>query len=161
MKQKNNERYISKRYLELRGHALEYSNEDMNLQLENDKQVYLAIFDIPIESCLVGFHTQTLVLLFGLNTQIYHGNGEVIVDLEKNINVMKAMQSLFISCPQVLENMQLTADIEYYESNNIRVYFKTNSGTYFKELNTENREDRFLKMLLYNVLKEIAKVKIL
>lgn len=58
------------------------------------------------------------------------------------------MQSLFISCPQVLKNMQLTADIEYYESNNIRVYFKTNSGTYFKELNTENREDRFLKMLL-------------
>lgn len=158
--QKNYKRDVAKRYLDLREQALKYSNKDMNLKLENDKQVYLAVFDIPIESNLVGFHTQTLVLLFGLNTQIYHGGGEVIVDLEKNINVMKAMQSLFISCPQVLKTMQITSDIEYYESNNIRAYLKTNSGIYFKEINMENREDRFLNMLLKNVLTEIAKVSV-
>ena len=157
MKLKNSKRDISKRYLDLRENALRYTNKDMNLKLENDKQVYLAVFDIPIKSNLVGFHTQSLVLLFGLNTHIYHGSGEVIVDLEKNINVMKAMQSLFISCPQVLNSMKLTSDIEYFESDAIRAYLKTNSGIYFKELNMENKEDRFLNMLLENVLAEIKK----
>ena len=38
---------VSERYLELRQNALDYTFEQMNLQLENDKQVYLAVFDIP------------------------------------------------------------------------------------------------------------------
>lgn len=158
VEQKNDERSVAKRYLDLREHALKYSNKDMNLKLENDKQVYLAVFDIPIESNLVGFHTQTLVLVFGLNTQIYHGSGKSLVGLEKNQNVMKAMQSLFISCPQVLSTMQITSNIEYFESCNIRAYLKTSSGIYFKELDMEHREDRFLNMLLKNVLAEIVKV---
>lgn len=147
-----------KRYLDLRERALKYSNKDMNLKLQNNQQVYLAVFDIPTKSNLIDFHTQTVVLLFGLCTQIYHGSGEVITDLERNANVMKAMQSLFISCPQVLNVMKLASDIEYYESSNIRAYLKTSSGIYFKELRMENREDRFLNMLLENVLLEIAKV---
>lgn len=158
MGQKSNKIDVAKRYLDLREHALKYSNEGMNLKLQNNKQVYLAVFDIPIESSIVSFNTQTLVLLFGLNTQIYHGSGNVIANLEENMNVMKAMQSLFISCPQVLNTMQLISEIEYFESNNIRAYLKTSSGIYFKELNMEIREDRFLYMLLDNVLKEIAKV---
>jgi len=156
--EKDSERNVAKKYLDLRERALKYSNEDMNLKLEYDKQVYLAVFDIPIESNLVGFHTQTLVLLFGLNTQIYHGSGEVIVGLEKNAKVMKAMQSLFISCPQVLKTMQRISNIDFFESENIRAYLKTSRGIYFKELNIENREDKFLNMLLENVLVEIAKI---
>ena len=35
---------VSERYLELRQNALDYTFEQMNLQLENDKQVYLAVF---------------------------------------------------------------------------------------------------------------------
>lgn len=54
----------AKRYFDLRERLLKYSNSDINLELENDKQVYLAVFDIPIESNFVGFHTQILVLLF-------------------------------------------------------------------------------------------------
>lgn len=148
---------ISSKYLELREKVLKYSNEDMNLKLENNKQVYLAVFDIPIKSKLVGFNTQTVVLLFGLATQIYHGSGEVITNLEKHADVMRAMQSLFISCPQVLGAMQLTENINYYESNNVRVYLKTSSGIHFKELGSKDKEDRFLNMLLENVLVEIAK----
>lgn len=147
-----------KRYLDLREKALRYTYEDMNLRLQNDKQVYIAVFDIPLQSLLVGCSTQTVVLLFGLCTHIYHGSGEVFTNLEKNVGVMKAMQSLFISCPQVLKAMQMTMNIEYYESNNIRAYLKTSSGIYFKELKQENKEDRFLNMLLENVLAEIAKV---
>lgn len=116
----------------------------------------MALFDIPVESRIIGFHTQTIVLLFGLSAHIYHGSGEVITGLEKNINVMKSMQSLFISCPQVLKVMELTRNIEYYESNNIRAYLKTNSGTFFKELDLQNKEDRFLKMLIDNVLLAMA-----
>lgn len=130
----------------------------MNLKLQSSDQVYIAVFDIPIESILDGFHTQTLVMLFGLNTHLYHGSGQVIVNLEKHINVMKAMQSLFISSSQVLKFMQLTSDIDFYESKNVRAYLKTSDGIYFKELDKECREDRFLNMLLENVLKEIAKV---
>lgn len=157
-KHKNSKRYVSEKYLNLRKNALDYSSEDMNLKLQNSDQVYIAVFDIPIESILDGFHTQTLVMLFGLNTHLYHGNGQVIVDLEKYVNVMKAMQSLFISCSQVLKYMQLTSDIDFYESKNIRAYLKTSEGIYFKELDMGCKEDRFLNMLLENVLKEIAKV---
>lgn len=81
----------------------------------------------------------------------------IFTDLEKNASVMKAMQSLFISCPQVLSAMQLTTNIEFYESNNIRAYLKTARGIYFRELRQVNKEDRFLNMLLENVLVEIAK----
>ena len=58
---------VSERYLELRQNALDYTFEQMNLQLENDKQVYLAVFDIPVESAIIGNKTKTLVLVFGLN----------------------------------------------------------------------------------------------
>ena len=46
---------VSERYLELRQNALDYTFEQMNLQLENDKQVYLAVFDIPVESAIILF----------------------------------------------------------------------------------------------------------
>ena len=46
---------VSERYLELRQNALDYTFEQMNLQLENDKQVYLAVFDIPVESAIFNF----------------------------------------------------------------------------------------------------------
>ena len=55
---------VSERYLELRQNALDYTFEQMNLQLENDKQVYLAVFDIPVESAIIGNKTKTLVLVF-------------------------------------------------------------------------------------------------
>ena len=46
------------------------------------------------------------------------------------------MQSLFISCPQILKVMQLTSDIEYFEIDNIRAYLKMSSGIFFKVLNS-------------------------
>lgn len=67
---------VSERYLELRQNALDYTFEQMNLQLENDKQVYLAVFDIPVESAIIGNKTKTLVLVFGLNIHIYCANGD-------------------------------------------------------------------------------------
>lgn len=149
---------VSRRYLNLREQVLEYSNINMNLRLENDRQVYIAVFDVPLSSGIIGSQTQTLALIFGLNAHIYHGSGEVITDLEKNESVMKAMQSLFVSCPQVLNGMQLTSNIEYYDGDKVRAYLKTRKGIYFKELDSENKEDRFLTMLMENVLVKIAAV---
>ena len=63
---------------ELRQNALDYTFEQMNLQLENDKQVYLAVFDIPVESAIIGNKTKTLVLVFGLNIHIYCANGDAV-----------------------------------------------------------------------------------
>ena len=104
----------------------------MNLKLENDEQVYIAVFDIPTKSGLLYGQTQTLALVFGLNTNIYFGNGDVLTGLEKNKNVMQAMQSLFISSPQVLTAMELVESFNYYDSKNIRAYLKTRRGVYFK-----------------------------
>lgn len=147
---------ISKRYLKFREKALQYTNYDMNLQLENDKQVYLAVFDVPIETNIVGADTQTYALVFGLNTHLYFGNGDAMVVLEKNESVMKAMQSLLISSHQVLEKMQLTNEIKFYASKNIRAYLKTQKGIFFKEIIGDCKEDKFLLMLLNNVRKEIS-----
>ncbi len=79
----------------------------MGLMLENDEEVYIALFDIPIDSGIVGFNSQSLGLVFGLNTHIYHANGDSIVGLEKYPNVMQVMQSLLISSHQVLFDMKL------------------------------------------------------
>ena len=150
---------VSEKYLNLRKQVLRYSNEDMNLSLENDQQVYIAVFDIPLKSNIIGFQTQTLALVFGLNTHVYHGSGSVMVELEKNPEVMKAMQSLLISSHQVLNSMKITTDIEYYDSKYVRAYLKTRKGIYFKELKGDSKEEKFLLMLMNHVLEKIAKMK--
>lgn len=150
---------VSEKYLNLRKQVLRYSNEDMNLSLENDQQVYIAVFDIPLKSNIIGFQTQTLALVFGLNTHVYHGSGSVMVELEKNPEVMKAMQSLLISSHQVLNSMKITTDIEYYDSKYVRAYLKTMKGIYFKELKGDSKEEKFLLMLMNHVLEKIAKMK--
>lgn len=144
-------------YLKYRRQILEYTNDDMNLTLDNDEQVYIALFDIPLKSNIVGFHTQSLALVFGLNTHIYHSNGTLITDLEQNIDVKKAMQSLLVSSHQVLPYMELTTNIEFYKSEHIRVYLKTGKGIYFKELKENTKENNFIKMLMNYVLNEIIK----
>ncbi|MCM1236865.1 MAG: hypothetical protein NC489_42860 [Ruminococcus flavefaciens] len=152
-----NEKNVASKYLEYRENVLKYTNVDMNLELENDEQVYIAVFDIPMESGILYGHTKTLALIFGLNVHIYLGNGDAIVGLEKNGDIMKAMQSLFISSSQVLKSMQLVADYSYYENSNVRAYLKTRRGVYFQELKNESREERFLNMLMENVLITISK----
>ena len=147
---------VDGRYLKYRQQILEYTNEDMNLRLDNDEQVYIALFDIPQKSNIVGFQTQSLALMFGLNTHIYHGSGKALTGLEENSDVKKAMQSLFISSPQVLPYMKLTKNVEFYNSNYIRVYFKTSKGVYFKELKEKAKENDFIMMLMNRVLHAIT-----
>ena len=148
---------VASKYLKYRENVLKYTDIDMNLKLENDEQVYTAVFDIPTESSILFGHPKTLALVFGLNTHVYFGNGDVIVGLEKNKDIMKAMQSLFISSSQVLKSMRLVDDYSYYESLNVRVYLKTRKGVYFQELTKESREERFLGMLMENMLSTISK----
>ncbi|CBK73062.1 hypothetical protein CIY_00700 [Butyrivibrio fibrisolvens 16/4] len=147
---------LARKYIENRRRVLEYTYRDMNLALENNEQVYLAVFDIPTDSILTSGRTKTLALIFGLNTHIYFGNGDSIINLEKNSDIMKAMQSLFISVPQVLRITKLVDDCSFYESKNIRAYLKTKEGIRFCELEGKTREERFLLMLMNNVLKLIA-----
>lgn len=146
-------------YLLYRKQILEYTNDDMNLRLDNDKQVYIALFDIPLKSSIIGFRTQSLALVYGLNTHIYHGSGKAIIGLEETPDVKRAMQSLMISISQVLPNMELTNNVEFYNSNCIRVYLKTGKGIYFKELKEVTKENDFIKMMMDNVLNEIAKTE--
>lgn len=144
-------------YLKYRQQILQYTNDDMNLALDNNKQVYIALFDIPVKSNIVGFQTQSLALVFGLNAHIYHGSGKAITGLEESPNVKKAMQSLFISISQILPYMKLSKNVEFYNSDCIRVYLKTGKGIYFKELKEETKENNFIKMMMNDVLKEIFK----
>lgn len=148
---------ITNNYLKYRKNVLKYTNVDMNLELEDDNQVYIAVFDIPTESNILYAHTKTLALVFGLNSHLYFGNGDVILGLEKNKEIMKAMQSLLISSSQVLKTMQLINDYSYYDSPNVRAYLKTRNGVYFRELVNSSREEQFLNMLMENVLVAISK----
>ena len=99
--------------------------------------------------------SRSLVLIFGLNTHVYQSDGTVIVDLEKKKEVMQAMQSLLVSSGQVLNSMKKTDEVSFYESKNIRVYLKTRQGIFFKELTMDCKEDKFMNMLINNVLKSI------
>lgn len=153
------ELYVSKEYLQYREQVMKYTYQDMNLELENDEQVYIAVFDIPLKSNIIGFQTQTLALVFGLNTHVYHGSGRVMVNLEKSKNVMKAMQSLLISSHQAISYMKITENTDFYNSNNVRVYLKTKKGIYFKELAGNCKEDEFLLGLMNYVLHEISETR--
>lgn len=149
-------RNVSFKYLANRDNVLNYTYEDMNLKLDNEKQVYIAVFDIPLESGIIGHQTQSLAMLFRLNTHLYHGSGEVAVDLEKDPKVMEAMQSLLISSDQVLDKMELVDDFHFYNSDNIRAYLKTKQGIFFKELENGIKEDDFLTAMMNNVLLKLA-----
>ncbi|MDG4961534.1 hypothetical protein [Pseudolactococcus raffinolactis] len=157
----NNEKQVSQKYLNYREQVLRYTNQDMGLTLENDEQVYIAVFDMPIESGVVGFQTQTLALVFGLNTHIYHGSGSVVTNLEQFPEVMQAMQSLLVSSGQALPYMDLTNDIEFYNSKKVRVYLKTKRGIYFKELDSQNKVDVFLSNMMNHVMAKISDTGIL
>ncbi|WP_243089592.1 hypothetical protein [Roseburia sp. AF12-17LB] len=52
------EKRVVSKYLEYRENVLKYTNTDMNLKLENDEQVYIAVFDIPTESGILYGHTK-------------------------------------------------------------------------------------------------------
>lgn len=153
------EKKVYSRYLEYRDQVLKYTNEEMNLTLTSDEQVYIAVFDIPLKSRIVGHQTETLALVFGLNAHLYHGSGEAITGLEENTGIKKAMTSLMISASQVLPVMELTENTEFYNSDHIRVYLKTAKGIYFRELTGNIKEDRFMEMLLARVMKEISEAE--
>ena len=106
-------------YFILRENVLNYTAQQMNLTLENDKQVYIAVFDMTIDSIIADNKSQTLAMIFGLNTHLYFSNGSYITGLEKDMRVLNAMQSLLVSSTQVLDNMRLTENTDYYESENI------------------------------------------
>lgn len=144
-------------YFILRENVLNYTAQQMNLTLENDKQVYIAVFDMTIDSIIADNKSQTLAMIFGLNTHLYFSNGSYITGLEKDMRVLNAMQSLLVSSTQVLDNMRLTENTDYYESENIRAYLKTGKGIYFKELRMDNKKDKFLLMLLGEVINAISK----
>lgn len=146
-------------YLQYRQAVLNYTSEDRGLTLNRDDQVYVAVFDIPLESGIVGYQTQTLALIFGLNAHIYHGSGECTVGLEKYPNVMRAMQSLLISSGQILPMMNPVSKLDFYNSKYVRAYLRAPRGLYFKELTGQTKEDKFLLMLLDNVLREIGRAK--
>lgn len=153
------EKKVYSAYLDYRNQVLEYTNEEMNLTLTSDDQVYIAVFDVPLKSGIVGNQTETLALVFGLNVHLYHGSGEAVTGLEKSISIKKAMTSLMISAPQVLPVMELTENTEFYNSDHIRVYLKTRKGIYFRELTGNIKEDRFMEMLLIRVMEEISKAE--
>ena len=147
---------VSEDYLEYRQQLLDYTNQDMNLDLENDQQIYLSLIDIPLKSNIIGHQTQSLAMLFGLNTNIYHGSGDFKTGLEECNEVKKATMTFFMNCPQVLQYTTITNDIEFYNSEYIRVYLKTSKGIYFKELKDDCKENQFLKMLINKILDQIG-----
>lgn len=147
---------MTKEFLKLRKNALDYTFSDMNLRLDNDEQVYIAVFDVPNLSIVPELANQTYVLIFGLNTHIYFENGNHIVGLEKNNEVLQAMQSLLISSSQVLEKMKLVDNYNYYSSDKVRVYLKTKKGVFYKEIENNCKEDKFIMMLFSNLQKAIS-----
>lgn len=148
---------INSNFIKLRENVLKYSFNDMNLTLDNENQVYIAVFDVPNKSIIEGMSNQTYALVFGLNTHIYFENGDYIIDLEKNKDVMQAMQSLLISSSQILNKMALTTNIDFYESKNIRIYLKTKKGIYYREIDNSCKEDKFIMMLFNNLRHNILK----
>lgn len=70
-------------HMKYRKAFLNYTNTEVNLVLENDEQVYIAVFDIPTGNGIPYGQTKTLALIFGLNVHEYFSDGDVITELEK------------------------------------------------------------------------------
>ncbi len=145
------------KYLQNRLKVLNYTDEDMNLSLDNNEQVYLAIIDAPTKSGVVDNEIISIALIFGLNTHIYFANGNVKVDLEKNKDVMEMMQSILISSSQALPHMTKATDFEIKDLDNKHIYLKTSDGIFETVLRGENQAQKFLEGMTNMLLNTISK----
>ncbi len=147
---------MNAKYLQNRLNVLNYTNEDMNLQLDNNEQVYLAIIDIPTGSGIVDNEIMSIALIFGLNTHIYFANGNIKVDLEKNKDIMEMMQSLLISSSQALPHMKKQEDFEIVNLKNKHIYLKTKDGIFYLELDKSGQAQSFLEGMTNMLLQKIS-----
>lgn len=148
---------MNTKYLKNRENVLNYTNEDMNLTLNNNEQVYLAIIDIPTGSGIVDNEVMSIALIFGLNTHVYFANGNAKVDLEKNDDVMQLMQSVLISSHQALPHMKKVDDYEIQGLDSKHIYLKTSEGVFYTPLNSENQAQNFLEGMTNMLIREIGK----
>lgn len=147
---------MNEKYLSNRLKVLKYTNDDMNLKLDNNKQVYLAIIDVPTGSGVIDNEVMSIALIFGLNTHIYFANGNIKVDLEKNEDVMKMMQSLLISSTQALIYMEKTEDFDVKSIKNKHIYLKTADGLFYLELDGSGKAQNFLEGMTNMLLQKIS-----
>ena len=142
-------------FLKLRKNVLVYTHTEMNLELQRDDQVYIAVVDIPTHSGIVGNEYMSLAMIFGLNCHIYFSNGDVMTNLEEDSKVMSAMQSMLISSHQAIKSMELTEHTDFSYPKNRQVFLKTAKGIYYKEIG-DDKISLFLNMMIDNVLKCIG-----
>lgn len=147
---------VSEKYLANRAQILRYTYEDMNLKIDNAEQVYIALFDFPAQSLVAQNSLQSLALVFGLNVHIYNSDGSSMLGLEKDPDVMKAMQSALISIHQAIPSMKKVKDYSGLPDGEPQVFLKTKSGVYFKKISTEDRVDQFLLGMRNLVLRTIS-----
>ncbi len=147
---------MNAKYLQNRLNVLNYTNEDMNLKLDNNEQVYLSVIDIPTGSGIVDNEIMSIALIFGLNTHIYFANGNVKVDLEKNKDIMEMMQSLLISSSQALPHMEKTEDFDVKNLKNKHIYLKTAEGLFYLELDGRGKAQNFLEGMTKMLLQKIS-----
>lgn len=147
----------TKAYQEMKRNLLSYTNIDMNLELDDDKQVYLGIIDLPNDSIIENNEVFSVGMIFGLNTHFYAGNGSFKVDLEKNNLVMNTMNSLLISSGQVLRDENLISLEEIDFTGKKQLILKAKKGLYRFYLDGKTNDLIFLEKLVNKVMKEVLK----
>lgn len=144
-------------YQKMKRNLLNYTNIDMNLKLDDDKQVYLGIIDVPNNSIIENNEVFSIGMIFGLNTHFYAANGNFKVDLEKNNQIMSAMNSLLISSGQVLSDENLVSLEKIDFTGKKQLILKANKGLYRFYLDGTTNDLIFLEKLTNKVIREVLK----
>lgn len=141
-------------YLGIREQAFSIKPEDINIVLENDKQVFAAIADIPVRGNIV-----TLFCSFDGTVSLYYSNGKLSTGLGENPAIRKAAMSLLISSGQCLPFMELMKSSLLDESI-MQVFLFYRDGIKSKKIDPDHaktKEEKFLNFLIQNVLDEVRK----
>ena len=117
--------------------------------------------------------TQTIFDNFNKSVEMIKQNGDTLFEntekvkghfdneVQANSGFITQFKGVFVSSSQALPYMDLTNDIEFYNSKKVRVYLKTKRGIYFKELDSQNKVDVFLSNMMNHVMAKISDTGIL
>ena len=140
---------MDKTYLGLREQAFALQHDkSINVHLENDKQVYAALVDIPVRSNIA-----TLFCVIDGTVSLYYSTGRIDVGLGEKPAIRKAAMSLLVSSGQCLPYMQ---QCENHETDNSVMQFfafcRDGLKTKRIDLESKEKEDKFLNFLVQNVI---------
>lgn len=159
-------RYVkTNSYESLRNQVLNLRPRDIGIKLDNNRQVYAAVVDIPVSDNNVA----SIMCTFAGNVSVCYRNGGRELGLGKNEKIKQAGTSFLFSAGQTVENMKKANNFNLPRENETYIFLLTRDNVFKTEYDMNHIDEYDMNIKLLNVLiqnllhkiEEIKKIKIL